>query len=83
MPTCWVPAPEGGASAAEAKKGERTIWTPGGPRAAGVYDRARLTAGNVVEGPAIVEAVDTTVLVPDWARLTIDRYGSAVIEERS
>ena len=40
------------------------------------YDRYRLPAGGVIEGPAIVEEMDsTTVIHPDF-RVETDRYGN-------
>ncbi|HXG40413.1 MAG TPA: hydantoinase/oxoprolinase family protein, partial [Candidatus Limnocylindrales bacterium] len=72
---------ESGAEAA--RKGERALWRPGGPVTAAVYDRELLRAGNAIEGPALVESADTTILCPEWARLTVDEYGSLTIEERA
>ncbi|MDP6667713.1 MAG: hypothetical protein QF357_10005, partial [Dehalococcoidia bacterium] len=45
-----------------------------------VYDRAKLPAGAVFSGPAIVEEPDcTTVVQPSWTA-TVDDYGNLVIE---
>jgi N-methylhydantoinase A/oxoprolinase/acetone carboxylase beta subunit len=44
-----------------------------------VYDMARLRPGNTFEGPALVEAEDTTlVIAPSW-RLTVDEYGAILL----
>lgn len=77
-----VAAKRGKADSTGARKGERTVWRPDGPVTSIVYDRELLEAGNVVDGLALVESPDTTILVPEWARLTVDEYGSASIEER-
>ena len=69
--------------ASEARKGERQVHRPEGAASAAVYDRARLQAGNALEGPALVEAVDTTIVVPAGWRLSIDQFGIAVIERGS
>ena len=45
-----------------------------------VYDRALLRPGNSVDGPALVEAIDTTIVVPEGTRLSIDAYGTGIIE---
>ena len=38
-----------------------------GPVDAVVYERAALAAGSIVEGPAIIEQEDTTILIaPGW-----------------
>ena len=43
------------------------------------YDRSRLKAGNVIEGPAIVEQADTTTLIPPNLTATVDPCGNLVI----
>jgi N-methylhydantoinase A/oxoprolinase/acetone carboxylase beta subunit len=45
----------------------------------GVYDRYRLGAGMRVEGPAIVEERECTVLVPPGSVGTVDSYRNLVI----
>lgn len=53
----------------------------GGTRVATpVFDRAALAPGHVVVGPAIVEQMDTTVLVFPGDRCAVDRWGNLVIE---
>ena len=45
-----------------------------------IYDRARLAPGSSVAGPAILENVDSTVLVdPGW-RARIDDYGNCIMQ---
>ena len=47
-----------------------------------VYIRSELKAGNLVDGPAIVEQYDsTTVINPGW-RGRIDEWGSLVLTKR-
>ena len=46
-----------------------------------VYSLIQLQCGNVVEGPAIIEGVDTTVVVPDDQKITMDEYGNLVMEQ--
>jgi N-methylhydantoinase A len=43
-------------------------------------DRTTLGAGAVVRGPAIVEQLDTTTVVPPGQRATVDRIGNLVLE---
>ena len=50
-----------------------------GPRAAGVFRRAELAAGQEVAGPAIVEQLDTTTVVPPGCRATVHASGSLII----
>jgi N-methylhydantoinase A len=44
-----------------------------------VYRRERLKAGNVINGPAVIEQYDaTTVVYPDWTA-SVDRFGNIVL----
>ena len=47
-----------------------------------VYDRDRLVAGNIVIGPAIIEQMDTTTVVPPDMRASVDPSGNIIIEIR-
>lgn len=71
----------GGPDASAAVKGQRQIYRPGGALTATVYSRELLAPGHVVTGPALVEAVDTTIVVPEDAVLRVDEYGTGIIEE--
>jgi N-methylhydantoinase A len=67
--------PDAGPDAGEAQTGERPVHLPGGRNApAGVYSAERLRPGNELEGPALVEAEDTTVLVAPGHRLWVDGF---------
>lgn len=46
-----------------------------------VYDRKLLETGNIVRGPAIIEAEDTTYVIPKGKKYTVDQYLNGVIEE--
>lgn len=50
------------------------------PVAAGFYDRATLVAGDWFEGPAVVEAADTTVYVPAGFTVHVDAWGNLIGE---
>jgi N-methylhydantoinase A len=55
---------------------KRKVWFPGsGYVATPVYDRDRLPADGRISGPAIVEQMDTTTVVPPGAKLKQDRFG--------
>ncbi len=43
------------------------------------YDRYRLSAGGVVEGPAIVEEMDSTTVIHPGFRAEVDRFGNLLI----
>ena len=44
------------------------------------YERALLQANNEIIGPAIVEQMDTTTVIPPKQRATVDTYGNIIIE---
>ncbi|MBP1749261.1 MAG: 5-oxoprolinase [Deltaproteobacteria bacterium] len=48
-----------------------------------IYDRLKLEPGNIVKGPAIVEAPDTTYVVRENWRYTVDACRNGVFEEVS
>lgn len=47
-----------------------------------IFDYERLASGHVLEGPAVIEAPTTTVVVPADATGSIDRLGNIVIRYR-
>ncbi len=76
MPSHLIQGQDPGA----AQKGVREVYWGEGYIGTQVYERDRLQAGNRVEGPAIVEAPDTTYLVyPGWA-YTVDQYLNGLLE---
>ena len=44
-----------------------------------IYRRAELLSGNRIEGPAIVEQLDSTTVILPRQSATVDRYGNLVI----
>jgi N-methylhydantoinase A len=62
-----------------ARLGEQKVYVAGKFVNATVYDRARLTAGNRLAGPAIVLEMDsTTVILPGHSGM-VDRFGNILI----
>ena len=63
---------------------KRKVWFPqGGFVLTPVYDRDRLPADGRITGPAIIEQMDTTTVVPPKARLRQDRQGYLHMELES
>jgi N-methylhydantoinase A len=67
------------ASGGDALKGRRRAWFDGGYVDTPVYDEGRLGAGDRLDGPAIVEAPFTTVILPPGAILSVDLHRNLVI----
>lgn len=61
--------------------GRDAYWSKaGGFTRTPVFDFDALLPGNVIEGPALIEAKDTTyVLEPEW-RFTMDGFGNGILE---
>lgn len=44
-----------------------------------IYKRDTLSRGAKIEGPAIIEEMDSTIYIPSWSRATVDSFGNIVI----
>lgn len=58
---------------------ERDVWFDGKAHKSGVYERENLTAGAKISGPAIVEQVDSTVVIPPDTEARVDKYLNILI----
>ena len=80
----WAELEAGDGDPARAKTVEREVVfdVEGRPerRATPFYDRGLLRAGDRVEGPAIVEQYDSTIVIPPGFVAEIDRSGNIVID---
>jgi N-methylhydantoinase A/acetophenone carboxylase len=70
-----------GADPSAALAGRRqAYWGVGGWMDTPVYRQEQLRPGNVLDGPAIIEAEDTTVVIePDW-RFRLGEYMDGILE---
>ncbi|GGC44948.1 hydantoinase/oxoprolinase family protein [Chelatococcus reniformis] len=61
----------------------RPVWFDGGTALdTPVYERSDLPAGLVLAGPAVVEQLDSTVLIPPGTRAEVDQYLNIIIRVR-
>ena len=67
----------------EALKGEReAYWTEYGSfRPTPVYEAKMLKHGNIIDGEAVIEAEDTTIVLTPGYRLSVDKYHNFIIEK--
>ena len=73
----------GPADARRALVGRKQVWFGDGATVSRLYDRARLRAGNVLVGPAIVFQYDTTtVILPNWTA-EVDQFGNLLLHNQS
>lgn len=74
------PAPAGAAQL-PAPTERRPVWfDAGAPVDTPVYDRARLAPGHVIEGPAVIEQLDATILLFPGDRGAVDAHLNLVVE---
>ncbi|GAC1612911.1 MAG: hydantoinase/oxoprolinase family protein [Novosphingobium sp.] len=74
-----VELPQGDGDPSAAKMRDHTLWMDGREQAAVIYDRAKLRAGDVIPGPAIVIEMDSTTLIESGCTATVDRVGNILI----
>ena len=65
-----------------ARKGDRQVWFPetGGFVACPVFDRYALGAGDVIQGAAIIEERESTIVLPPGSTTRVDPHGNLVSE---
>jgi N-methylhydantoinase A len=70
-----------GADATQAVKGKRNVYFREYRDyvSTAIYEFSKLQPGNVVEGPAVIEAVDTTVVIPPGQKGEVDRYLNIIV----
>ena len=69
-----TPAPEG------ARKGTRDVWfTSDAATETAIWDRNALPAGAKLNGPAIVEQLDSTIVVPDGWAAHVDGFMNLIL----
>ena len=61
-------------------KGHRPVYFDGAWRKTPVHDRARLPAGARLAGPAVIEQMDTTIVVEPGTTLETDAIGNIVVD---
>ena len=45
-----------------------------------IYDRERLVCGNRIRGPAIIEEMDSTIIIHPRQAARVDRFGNVILE---
>ena len=73
--------PQAAAEAGAAQKARRSVWfaEAGGFVDCPIVDRSRLAAGTVLDGPVIVEELDSTTVVHPGYAARVDRYGNLLL----
>jgi N-methylhydantoinase A/acetophenone carboxylase len=72
--------PMSGSDPQSAETGSRSVyWIPNGFQTSIIYDWGKLLPGNVINGPAIIEAPFTTIAVPPHAIYTVDNKLTGIL----
>jgi N-methylhydantoinase A/oxoprolinase/acetone carboxylase beta subunit len=64
-----------------AKKGRREVYFEGKWTETDVFEMDKISAGNIIEGPAVVESWNTALVIPYGRKVTRDEYLNFVMEE--
>jgi N-methylhydantoinase A len=65
----------------DASTGDIVIALASGNQRAKVYDRARLGAGDRIDGPAILTQLDATTLLLPGQAAEVHRLGSLIVQD--
>jgi N-methylhydantoinase A len=68
--------------ASAARVGQRDVVFPSfgiEPVPTARFDRTRLVPGDHLEGPAVIAAPESTIVVPPRTRATVDSYATVVL----
>ena len=71
---------DGSRNPAGAMTGKRDVYFHGEPLPSDIYDRKKLRPGDVVEGPAIIEQLDSTTVVWPGQAASVDAYSNLILE---
>ncbi len=74
------PGELGSTDASGASSGRRDVRFDGASVSTAVYDRTRLAPGMALEGPAIVNELSATSVLPPGASATVDRFHNLLID---
>ena len=77
LPSLKIKKGNGNPKAAKIRDTE--VYIDGKMKKAGIYDRDKLLAGDVIQGPAIITEMDSTALVHADCKADIDAYGNILI----
>ncbi len=75
----FQPLEHGTDDASAALMSTNDVWMDGKYSKAGIYDRSKLLAGNVVTGPAVITEMDSTTLVLSGHAATVHRSACLLI----
>jgi len=75
-----TPQPASLPEASQALLGQAPVVFPAGTLNSNLYDRDKLRSGNLIQGPALLLQLDTTIVVPPAWGGAVDPFGNLVLE---
>ena len=72
-------APRGAGSAAASQRGSRPVYFAGKWHDTAIFQRLDLAVGAVIDGPAVLEQPDATVVIEPGFRAMVDAFGNLEI----
>ncbi len=69
-----------GGTAEDALRETRAVVFAGESHETRIYDGSRLPVGATFDGPAVVEGTESTTVVPPEQRVSVDEYGTLLVE---
>jgi len=63
--------------------GTRTVWFRGRGLQSPIYERSALAGKQVISGPAVVEQLDSTIVIPPEFQGVVDDIGNLIIAKES
>jgi N-methylhydantoinase A len=76
-------APDAALTLEAARREPRAVWFAGGWQDASVWSRLALPGGATIEGPAVLEQPDATIVIEPGMAGRVDRLGNLIVERVS
>ena len=66
-------------NSSECRKGTRSVWFEQGWQETPVYHREPLKPGSVIQGPALLEQMDSTIVLEPDDTMEVDSFGNLIL----
>ena len=66
-------------NSSECRKGNRSVWFEQGWQETSVYHREPLKPGSVIHGPALLEQMDSTIVLEPDDTMEVDPFGNLIL----
>ena len=66
-------------NSSECRKGTHSVWFEQGWQETPVYHREPLNPGSVIQGPALLEQMDSTIVLEPDDTMEVDPFGNLIL----